>query len=141
MSLDEIKALDVASIAADDSVLLMWATVPMLPHALEVMAAWGFAYKSHVVWVKDRFGTGYWFRNQHELLLVGTRGNPPAPAPGTQWQSVIEAPVREHSRKPDEVYELIEAYFPNLPKIELFARHARPGWDRWGAEAPANAAE
>lgn len=114
----------------------------MLPHALEVMAAWGFSYKSGLAWVKDRFGTGYWFRGQHEHLLLGTRGEPPAPAPGMQWPSVIEAPVREHSRKPDRAYELVKSYFPHLPKIELFARHARPGWDRWGAEAPeAEAAE
>jgi N6-adenosine-specific RNA methylase IME4 len=135
MSLDEIKALDVAEIAADDCAQFLWATIPMLPHALEAMTAWGFAYKSGVPWIKDKPGTGYWFRNQVELLLVGTRGNPPCPAPGEQW-SAIFAPAREHSRKPDEAYEMIESYFPNLPKIELFARRARPGWDCWGAEAP-----
>jgi N6-adenosine-specific RNA methylase IME4 len=88
--------------------------------------------------VKDKIGTGYWSRNKHELLLIGTRGHVPAPSPGAQWPSVIEAPVREHSRKPDQVYELIEAYFPTLPKIELHARGAvaRPGWDVWGLEAP-----
>ena len=64
--------------------LFLWATAPMLPQALEVMAAWGFKYKSHMVWVKDRTGTGYWFRNAHELLLVGTKGRIPAPAPGMQ---------------------------------------------------------
>jgi len=134
-SLAAIKALDVAGIAAADCVLFLWATAPMLPHAIEVMEAWGFTYKTCAVWAKDRIGTGYWLRNRHELLLIGTRGNPPAPAPGTQWPSLIQAPVREHSRKPDEVYALIESYFPTLPKIELFARHARPGWDRWGSEA------
>jgi N6-adenosine-specific RNA methylase IME4 len=138
MSLDEIKALDVARIAADDSVLFLWATVPMLPQALAVMEAWSFAYKTGFVWAKDRTGTGYWNRNQHEHLLVGTRGNVPAPAPGTQWPSLIEAPVREHSRKPDQAYALIEAYFPNLLKVELFCRGpARPGWSAWGNEAVA----
>jgi N6-adenosine-specific RNA methylase IME4 len=133
--LDVIKARDVPSIAADDSVLFLWATVPMLPHALEVMAAWGFAYVSNFAWVKDKIGTGYWNRNQHELLLVGRKGNIPVPAPGTQWPSVIEAPVREHSRKPDEFYELIEAYFPTLPKIELNCRgKPRDGWAAWGNE-------
>jgi N6-adenosine-specific RNA methylase IME4 len=136
MTLDEIKALDVAGIADGDSVLFLWATVPALPQALDVMAAWGFSYKSGLAWAKDRAGIGYWFRAQHEHLLLGTRGEPPAPAPGTQAPSLIFAPVREHSRKPDQVYEIIESYFPNLPKIELFARHARPGWDRYGAEAP-----
>ena len=141
MAVEEIKALDVERMAADDSVLFLWATVPLHLQALDVMEAWGFDYKSHFVWAKDRIGTGYWNRNQHELLLVGKRGNPPAPGPGTQWPSLIEAPVREHSRKPDVFYEMIEAYFPNLPKIELFARRARPGWVCWGNEAPAEAAE
>ena len=137
-TLAEIKKLDVSGIAAPHSVLFLWATWPMLPQALEVMDAWGFAFKSGLPWVKDCIGTGYWFRCQSELLLVGTRGRIPAPAPGTQWPGLISAPAREHSRKPVEVYELIEAYFPNLPKIELYARVAtcRPGWDHWGAEAP-----
>ena len=137
-ALEEIKALAVASIAAPDCVLFLWATVPMLPQAHEVMPAWGFAYKSNLVWVKDRVGTGYWSRNKHELLLIGTRGHVPAPAPGTQWPSAIEAPVRRHSEKPAVFYEIIEGYFPTLPKIELHARgdEARPGWDVWGPEAP-----
>jgi N6-adenosine-specific RNA methylase IME4 len=133
--LEEIKARDVASIAAADCILFLWATSPMLPQALEVMRAWGFAYKSQAIWAKDRAGTGYWFRNEHEILLVGTRGNVPAPAPGTQWGSLISAPVGAHSEKPAEVYEMIEAYFPNLPKIELNARACRDGWDAWGLEA------
>jgi N6-adenosine-specific RNA methylase IME4 len=134
--LDVIKARDVPSIAADDCALFLWATVPMLPQALEVMAAWGFAYKSNFVWVKDKIGTGYWNRNQHELLLVGTRGKIPAPADGHQWASAISAPRGAHSEKPDKTYELIEAYFPNLPKIELNARKRRAGWAAWGFEAP-----
>ena len=132
-ALEKIKALDVASIAAPDSVLFLWATAPMLPEALEVMAAWGFEYRTNFVWAKDRAGTGYWARNQHEHLLVGVRGDVPAPAPGAQWASLIPAAVREHSRKPDEARRMIEAYYPTLPKIELFARgEARPGWTRGG---------
>lgn len=134
--LDEIKARDVPSISAADCALFLWATVPMLPQALEVMAAWGFHYVSHCAWVKDRTGTGYWFWNKHELLLVGTRGHVPAPAPGDQWPSAIEAPRGKHSEKPEIFYELIESYFQHLPKIELNARQARPGWDSWGLEAP-----
>lgn len=130
-----IKTREIASIAAADSVLFLWATAPMLLQALEVMRAWGFAYKTQAMWAKDRIGTGYWFRNKHELLLVGTRGDVPAPAPGTQWESLISAPVGAHSEKPAKVYELIEAYFPNLPKIELNARARREGWDAWGLEA------
>jgi N6-adenosine-specific RNA methylase IME4 len=136
-----IAARPVEDIAADDCVLFLWATVPILPQALYVLEAWGFEYKTNFVWVKPKGngppGTGYWNRNRHELLLVGTRGHPPCPAPGTQWDSVIEAPRgRRHSEKPVEAYELIERFFPTMPKIELNARQARPGWDRWGFEAP-----
>jgi N6-adenosine-specific RNA methylase IME4 len=136
MTLDAIKALDVPSIAADDCALFLWATAPALPQAFAVIVAWGFSYRSSFVWVKDRIGAGYWNRNRHEHLLVGVKGDVPEPAPGTQWPSVVEAPVGAHSAKPAIFYELIEAYFPHLPRIELFARAARPACDRWGAEAP-----
>jgi hypothetical protein len=82
--LDVIKARDVPSISADDCALFLWATIPMLPHALAVMAAWGFGYKSHYVWGKDKRGTGYWSFEKHEVLLTGTRGKIPCPAPGQQ---------------------------------------------------------
>jgi N6-adenosine-specific RNA methylase IME4 len=136
-SLEEIMALDVPSIAAKDCVLALWGTSPMLLHAFKTMAAWGFEYRSQAVWVKDRVGLGFWFRGKHEHLLIGVRGHPPAPAPGMNFASVIEAKVREHSRKPDEAYAILEAYFPTVPKIELFARigEKRPGWDYWGAES------
>jgi len=135
-STDAICARPVGDIAADDCVLYLWATSPMLPDALKVMQAWGFDYKSHQVWRKDRIGTGYWFRNLHELILVGTKGNPPAPAMGTQEPSVFDAPVGRHSAKPECVQEMIERHFPNMPKIELNRRGpARPGWDAWGNEA------
>lgn len=130
-----IAARAVASIAADDCALFLWATAPMLPHALVVMAAWGFDYRTHWVWAKDRLGTGYWNRNRHELLLLGVKGDVPAPAPGTQWESLIAAPVTRHSAKPEQFLEMIEAYFPTLPKIELNRRGPpRPGWDAWGNE-------
>jgi len=138
--MEVIAARPVQSIAAKDCVLFLWATAPMLPHALTVMAAWGFTYKSHIIAVKPRIGTGYWFRSEHELLLLGTCGDVPAPAPGTQWASTREMPMARHSEKPDWQYELIEAYFPSLPKIELNARRGRPGWDSWGLDAPAQAA-
>lgn len=135
---DDIAARPVASIAADDCVLFLWATAPMLPDAMRVLAAWAFTYKTHVVWKKvypgKRMGTGYWVRIDHELLLIGTRGNPPAPAQGAQWPtSVIHAEwTGVHSEKPDLFHKIIEGYFPNLPKIELNARTRRPGWDSWG---------
>lgn len=139
--LPDIVDLNVPSIAAGDCVLFLWVTAPMLPQAICLMDAWGFAYRSHCVWAKDRIGTGYWFRNKHELLLIGVRGNIPAPAMGTQWPSLIEAQVGAHSVKPECFLEMIEAYFPSLPKIELFRRGgARLGWNSWGNEA-AEAAE
>ena len=136
MTIDDIINLDVPSIAADDCILFMWATSPLLPDALAVMSAWGFTYKTNCVWVKDKIGTGYWYRSQHEILLVGTKGNIPAPAPGTQASSVIIAPVGEHSAKPDWVHTVIEQYFPNLPKLEMHCRGTgRDGWAVWGLEA------
>jgi N6-adenosine-specific RNA methylase IME4 len=130
-----IAERDVPSIAADDCVLFLWATVPMLEHALEVMRAWEFSYRSHVIWDKVHIGTGYWFRNRHEILLVGMKGDVPAPAMGEQFASVITIARKEHSAKPEQFLELIEQYFPNLPKIELNRRGApRPGWDAWGNE-------
>lgn len=103
--------------------------------ALAVMRAWGFTYKSQFVWVKNKIGLGFWNRNKHEILLVGVRGKPPGPAPGTQWASVIEAPVGAHSVKPEAALKMIEHYFPTLPKIELHRRGpARPDWDAWGDE-------
>jgi N6-adenosine-specific RNA methylase IME4 len=132
MTLDEIIALEVP--AADDCVLFLWATVPMLVESLEVMTAWDFEYRSHVVWPKDSIGTGYWFRNQHELLLVGVRGEVPAPAPGTQFPSVMPAPREEHSAKPAIFAEMIETMFPSLPRLELFARRPRDRWEVWGNE-------
>ena len=87
--------------------------------------------------MKPSIGLGRWVRSRHEILLIGTRGNPLCPAPGEQWPSVIEAPrTGPHSKKPEIFYQLIESYYPLTPKIELNARAARPGWDRWGAEAP-----
>lgn len=134
-ALDVIKSRDIASISAPDCVLFLWATAPMLPQALDVMKAWGFEYKSNMVWDKITPGTGYWFRNCHEQLLVGTKGKIPAPAPGTQYHSVIREKSKEHSEKPEEALEMVEDYFPNLPKIELNRRGTpRPGWDAWGNE-------
>jgi hypothetical protein len=100
------------------------------------MAEWGFAYKSQLVWAKDRTGTGYWARQQHELLLIGTKGDVPAPAPGQQPSSLISAPVGPHSAKPAVFHEIIEHMFPTAARLEMFARAGRPGWDSHGNEAP-----
>jgi N6-adenosine-specific RNA methylase IME4 len=136
MSLDEICALgdDVRDLAADDALLYIWATVGLLPECLRVIEAWGFEYKTHFVWVKDKIGIGCYARNQHELLLVAKRGKIPLPPPETRVSSVIEAPRGAHSEKPHVVYDIIEAHYPTLAKIELFARNLRDGWVPWGNE-------
>jgi ParB/RepB/Spo0J family partition protein len=140
MPLDQIKALPIP--AADDCVLFLWATVPLLPEAIDVMKAWGFTYKSASTWIKDKAGTGYWVRGVVEHLLIGRRGDVPSPAPGDQFPGVIEAPRKRHSEKPDIFAEHIERLFPNVPKLEMFARKARRGWNVWGNEVlSAEAAE
>jgi len=136
MKLEQICALPVSELATDAAALFLWTTAPHLEEALRVIAAWGFAYKSNLVWVKDKIGLGYLVRNQHELLLIATRGDIPTPPPAQRPASVINAPRREHSRKPEEAYELIERMYPEFPKIELFARNAREGWAAWGNQAP-----
>jgi N6-adenosine-specific RNA methylase IME4 len=140
MKLSEICALPVADLATDDAILFMWTTAPHLQEAFEVLAAWGFEYKTNAVWVKHAQGLGFFVRGQHELLLIATCGDMPCPLPANRPPSIIQAPRREHSQKPDEAYELIEAMYPDLPRIELFARNIRPGWMQWGNQI-AEAAE
>lgn len=136
LTIEQIAALDLP--AAELAVLFLWTPVPQLPRALEVMTVrWGFPYRSNIVWVKDKAGLGYWARNQHEILLIGARGDIPAPEPSTRPNSVITAAVGRHSEKPVEAYALIERMYPLLPRIELFARARREGWECWGNEAPA----
>jgi N6-adenosine-specific RNA methylase IME4 len=134
LSLSDIIAIKVP--AADDCVLFLWATVPMLPDALQLMESWDFDYRSHQVWDKQHIGTGYWFRNRHELLLVGTRGDMPAPAPGQQYESLISIQATRHSEKPFAFREMIDELYPTASKLEMFARGGDiAGWDRWGSEA------
>jgi N6-adenosine-specific RNA methylase IME4 len=132
MSLAEIKALGVP--ASEDAVLFMWATSPKLAESLEVLEAWGFSYRTCMVWVKDRIGMGYYARQQHELLLIGKRGNLAVPDPSDRPASVFNAPRVEHSVKPQIAYDLIAAMYPDLPRVELFARSIREGWAAWGNE-------
>ena len=134
MSMFDMLSLDVP--AADDCVMFMWATVPMLPEALDLLDTWGFQYKSQIVWVKDRMGTGYWTRNMHEILLIGTKGNVPAPAMGMQPPSVLNLPLGKHSEKPTFFADMIASLYPTTPKLEMFARVGRVGWDVVGNEAP-----
>jgi N6-adenosine-specific RNA methylase IME4 len=137
MSLDEIRALNVAGMSTDDAILFMWATSPKLAEAMSVLEAWGFTYRSSAVWVKPQLGMGYYFRQQHELLLVATRGSMPAPSPADRPRSVVTADRMEHSAKPAEFAEAIERMYPTLPKIELFCRSPREGWAVWGNQSAA----
>ena len=134
-SLDAICAMPVANLTTDDAVLFLWATSPKLAEAMRVIDAWGFTYRTCAVWDKDQIGMGYYFRQQHELLLVAVKGEPPLPAVDARPASVIHAPRGEHSAKPAVFYEVIERMYPTFPKIELFARTAREGWAAWGNQA------
>jgi N6-adenosine-specific RNA methylase IME4 len=131
MSTMEIMALPVHRIIAQNAVLFLWATVPLLTDAFSVMHAWYFDYKTALFWDKDRFGLGYWFRGQVEVCLIGVRGRV-KPFRLQQPNLIRERPQR-HSRKPDGFWNLIESVTP-APRVELFAREERPGWERWGNE-------
>jgi N6-adenosine-specific RNA methylase IME4 len=132
LSLDELVALPISSIAADDCVLFMWSPAAKLEEALQLVSRWGFAYRSGAVWVKNSIGMGYYFRNQHEHLLIATKGNPPIPRPGDRFSSVFNAVRTGHSHKPEQVYEMIEHMYPYLTRVELFATQGRKGWIVWG---------
>ena len=141
MGLDDICAMPVKSIAAKNSHLYLWVPNALLPDGLKVMEAWGFRYVSNIVWAKrrkdggpDGRGVGFYFRNVTELLLFGVRGSMRTLPPARSQVNMIETRKREHSRKPDEQYMLIERCSPS-PRLELFARHSSPGWSAWGAES------
>lgn len=137
MSLDDLKAMASDVPAEDDAVLFMWATSPKLAESIELLTAWGFDYRTSLVWVKDRIGMGYYARQRHELLLVAKRGNLRTPDPEDRPDSVIEAPRGQHSEKPAVVYDLIERMYPELRYVEMFARKSRPRWAAWGNQAEA----
>lgn len=142
MTLDDIEALPVAAACADTAHLYLWVPNALLPQGLLVLAAWGFTYKSNLVWHKvrkdggpDGRGVGFYFRNVTELLLFGVRGKHARTlSPGRSQVNFIASRKREHSRKPDEAYELIEACSPG-PFLEMFARGTRPGWSAWGDQS------
>lgn len=143
MTLEEIKELPVAMMAADTAHLYLWVPNALLPDGLAVMAAWGFNYKANIVWEKvrkdggpDGRGVGFYFRNVTELILFGTRGkNARTLAPGRRQVNFLATRKREHSRKPDEIFPIVEACSPG-PRLELFAREKRKGWTVWGNQAP-----
>lgn len=137
MTLDAMKALPVNQLAAGDCALVMWAVQPMIPQALELMAAWGFKYKTMGAWAKQSstgekwaFGTGYMLRCAAEFFIIGTIGKPKIGV--RNIRNLIIAPTREHSRKPDEMHTNLERLFPCVSRAELFARESRDGWETWG---------
>ncbi len=139
MSLDAIKAMPVSYLGRGDCILWLWATHPMLPQAIEVIAAWGFNYVTSGVWVKRTkhgklaFGTGYRLRCASEPFIIATLGDPQSVR---DIRTVIEGPLRENSRKPDEAYHEAARMFPRaVRKLDMFSRESRPGWDTWGNEA------
>ena len=141
MSLEEICAMPVAAHAAERSHLYLWTPNALLPWGLEVMRAWGFSYKTNLVWYKvrkdggsDGRGVGFYFRNVTELVLFGTRGRLRTGPAGRSQVNLLATRKREHSRKPDELYPIIEACSPG-PRLELFARYPREGWSVWGNES------
>lgn len=140
MTLQEIMELPVAQLAAPKSHLYLWVPNALILEGLEVMRRWGFDYKTNLVWYKvrkdggpDGRGVGFYFRNVTELILFGVRGSMRTRAPGRRQVNIIRTRKREHSRKPDEVYDIIEQCSPG-PYLELFARHERSGWVQWGDE-------
>jgi len=142
MSMDAIKGLHVSKAAAKNAHLYLWVPNALLTDGLDVMQAWGFRYVSNIVWAKrrkdggpDGRGVGFYFRNVTELLLFGVKGSMRTLAPGRSQVNMIETRKREHSRKPDEQYDLIQSCSPG-PYLELFARYPRPGWTVWGDESP-----
>ena len=142
MTLDEIKSLPVEQVADENSHLYLWVPNALLPDGLEVVKAWGFQYKTNLIWEKirkdggpDGRGVGFYFRNVTEVLLFGTRGSKIRTlAPARTQVNLIRAQKREHSRKPDEMIALIEACSPG-PYLELFARGERENWAVWGNQA------
>jgi len=140
MELQEIFDLPVARLAAAQSHLYLWTPNALLMEGLKVMKAWGFTYKSNIVWFKirkdggpDGRGVGFYFRNVTELVLFGVRGSMRTLKPGRTQVNTLATRKREHSRKPDEIYDIIEACSPG-PYLELFARFRRKGWAQWGNE-------
>ncbi len=142
MTLEDIQALPVANVSAETAHLYLWVPNALLPEGLAVLTAWGFSYKSNLVWHKirkdggpDGRGVGFYFRNVTELVLFGVRGkNARTLEPGRSQVNFLKTQKREHSRKPDEFYDIVESCSPG-PFLEMFARGSRPGWTSWGNQA------
>ncbi len=132
MSIDDIKTLQVP--ADKNCILYLWATAPKLLEALDVMLSWGFKYKTQSIWDKEIIGMGYWWRGQHEILLVGVKGKMSPPPQSYRESSVYREKRTKHSKKPEYYKNFISKVYPQFNKIELFAREKTKGWDAWGNE-------
>ena len=136
MTLSEIMALPIPDLSDSDCIMFMWTTSPKLKESLKLMEYWGFEYRTHLIWDKLTMGTGFWFRGQHEILLLGKKGNIPIPEATNNLRSVYREQKKKHSRKPHYFYSLFEKLFPEYDKVEIFARNRRQGWDAWGNQVP-----
>ena len=136
LSIKQLSEMNIAELAAENAVLFLWVTVPLLAEAMPVIDSWGFKYKTHIVWDKTRPLYGHYSHVRHEILCICTKGSC-TPAEGVDLpHSVIAINRTKHSAKPHEFYEMIERMYPTGKKIELFARTARKGWKAWGNESP-----
>jgi N6-adenosine-specific RNA methylase IME4 len=140
MTLEDIKALPLADVCGETAHLYLWVPNALLAEGLQVMESWGFTYKTNLVWYKTRKdggpdgrGVGFYFRNVTELVLFGVRGSRRTLDPGRRQVNLFTERKREHSRKPEGLYDIIEECSPG-PYLELFARHSRQGWHQWGDE-------
>ena len=133
MTVEEIQALPVKEITLDNAVLFLWATTSMLKEAISVIEAWGFKFKTSMVWVKSYIGTGFYVRSKHEIILIGIKGSF-LPMTMDLPESVFFADKDKHSKKPSKIYDIIESMYPEQRKVELFARNLRKDWASWGNE-------
>ena len=132
MSTEDICKLQIEDLAAENCILFMWVTNPLLEDAFKVIESWGFKYKTNFVWIKNKHTAGFYIYGQHELLLIAVKGSM-LPI-GDKPKSIITGENKVHSKKPDVVYEIIESMFPEMKYLELFARQKRDGWESWGNE-------
>ena len=132
MQLEDICKIKVPSV--EDAILFLWVPNSLIRQGLQVVESWGFAYKTHFVWVKNKIGVGSWLRNQHEVLFIAVKGDIGTPETNNRYSSVIQADLGKHSKKPEIVYEMIEKMYPGKKYLELFARNKREKWQGWGNE-------
>ncbi len=132
MTIEDLEQLPIKNLAAENAVIFMWATNPLLKEAIKLMGDWGFEYKTNFVWEKTNHTAGFYVYGQHELLLIGVKGS--MLPTGEKFKSIIHGENKEHSKKPQHVYEIIETMYPGTKYIELFARNTRENWVSWGEE-------